>query len=533
MSRRPPAPPPDLPGFRYEELLGSGGFSDVYQYTQLELDRLVAVKVLVEGVGAADLESFRSEANVMAKLSNHPSIVSIYQAGVTGDGRPFLVMEFCPPPHLGQQLHARPLSVVKALEVTIQLAGAVATAHKLGILHRDIKPANILFTEFGRPALTDFGISVATQAAESGRGVGMSPPWAPPEQLSAGAPMGVTADVYSLAATLWTALVGRSPFHVPGGQNGAVAMAPRVRSQPLPQTGRSEVPETLERVLRTAMAKSPGDRFPSAVDFARALQAVQVELHQSVTPFAVRDDARGIEELEEDQGGTRVSGFVSVDPDGPATIAPGPSGRTEAAPPVPDPVGSSDTVLGDRAQPSAVPSGAISINDTITAAVVARTDAPPGPPVEDLPRTTGPRTRVLLGVVAGAVVAAVAVIIALQATDAGTDGTKPSARESASTTPADPLGDESGIVPAPTDARVEVLGDGRLRTTWTNPAPEDGDQYAYRLLDPEVQEWDYTTRTRAVLDGRPGRQCVLVKIVRAGNRFGSAAETCPEGAGDE
>src|SRR3546814_3529721 len=82
----------------------------------------------------------------MAQLANHPAIVSVYQAGTTLDGRPFLVMGHCPPPHLAARMRHKPLSVGKALDVTIQPCGAVETAHRLGILHRDIKLANILFT---------------------------------------------------------------------------------------------------------------------------------------------------------------------------------------------------------------------------------------------------------------------------------------------------------------------------------------------------------------------------------------------------
>ena len=85
--------------------------------------------------------------------------------------------------------------MAKVLEIGIQIASAVEMAHRLGVLHRDIKPANILFTEYGRPALTDFGISVTTDRAQQGLGVGMSVPWAPPEQLVSGQQMGPASDV--------------------------------------------------------------------------------------------------------------------------------------------------------------------------------------------------------------------------------------------------------------------------------------------------------------------------------------------------
>lgn len=308
MSRRAGSPP-DVPGFEFVEVLGTGGSADVFGYRQLGLGRDVAVKVLLGD--AAAHAGFDAEATVMAQLSNHPSIVSIFQAGLTTDGRPFLVMEYCPPPHLGLRVRMRPLTPAKALEITIQLAGAVETAHRMGILHRDIKPANVLSTQFGRAALTDFGISVNTTSAASGGG--MSVPWSPPEQLAEGAPMGPASDVWSLAATMWTALVGHSPFHLADEPNDAITMAGRVRGRELPTTGRRDVPESLERVLRTAMAKRPEDRFETALSFARALQAVQVELHLPMTTIDVIDQ-HPHSFVHDASGATRVTMFTPMAP---------------------------------------------------------------------------------------------------------------------------------------------------------------------------------------------------------------------------
>ncbi len=226
----PPPRPPEIPGFRYVEVLGRGGFADVFAYEQLGLGRRVAVKVMLEGITRDSQRLFESEASVMARLSNHPSIVSIYQAGAAADGRPFLVMEHCPPPPLAARLRQQPLSVGKALEVGIQIAGAVESAHRIGVLHRDIKPANILFTEFGRPALTDFGISVTTHHGV-GQGVnGLSVAWAPPEQIEGDGPTDASADVYSLAATIWATLVGHGPFIRRGERNDDGTVGQRVRT---------------------------------------------------------------------------------------------------------------------------------------------------------------------------------------------------------------------------------------------------------------------------------------------------------------
>ena len=98
----------------------------------------------------------------MAQLSHHPSIVTIYHAAIAADGRPFLVMEYCSRPGLAERYRQERISVAEALRIGIRLASAVETAHRAGILHRDIKPANVLTTDFGWPALTDFGIAATT-----------------------------------------------------------------------------------------------------------------------------------------------------------------------------------------------------------------------------------------------------------------------------------------------------------------------------------------------------------------------------------
>src|SRR3546814_19642653 len=101
--------------------------------------------------------------------------------------------------------------------------------------------------------------------------------------------MGPISDVYAIAATLWAALVGHSPFHVAGGANDSVSMSARVRSMPLAPTRRHDVPESLERALRTAMAKSPPARYDTALSFARPLQGIQAEPPQSGPKIHVLD----------------------------------------------------------------------------------------------------------------------------------------------------------------------------------------------------------------------------------------------------
>ena len=313
-TKRTPAPPPQLPGFTFVEVLGSGGFADVYLFEQHLPRRKVAVKVLLpEKMAGASTEQFAAEANVMALLSTHPAIVTIYQAGVSDDHRPYLAMEYCPKPNLQVRSRAAALSVAEALRIGIQVAAAVETAHRAGILHRDIKPANILVTEYNRPALTDFGI--ATTAGSADPSSGMSIPWSPPESFADVPQFGVQSDVWALGATLFTLLAGRSPFEVPGARNGGAELIQRIESVPLARLERADAPESLQTVLERSMAKRSRDRYDSAVAFARALQKVQIELSHSVTPIDILDDAPDAHDDDDDDAElTRVRGIVSIDP---------------------------------------------------------------------------------------------------------------------------------------------------------------------------------------------------------------------------
>ena len=173
-TKRAPSTPPHIDGFEYLSVIGSGGFSDVFLYQQLRPRRRVAVKVLLSERSASQAAAFEAEADLMATLSSHPSIFTMYQADIASDGRPYLAMEYCSRPNLGSRYRTERFSVAEALRTTIQVAGAVETAHRAGIIHRDIKPANILVTEYGHPALTDFGISSTLDDAS--RAEGMSIP---------------------------------------------------------------------------------------------------------------------------------------------------------------------------------------------------------------------------------------------------------------------------------------------------------------------------------------------------------------------
>ena len=186
---------------------------------------------------------------------------------------------------LGEIARSEPLSVEQALKYAVQVAGAVETIHRAGYLHRDIKPSNILLTEYRRPVLTDFGIATPIEAQdvedESG---GASPPWAPPEQLRGDEALTLAADVYGLAATVYTMLTGHAPHtdRAPDGRNDLLSMLQRAQAGRIPPITRPDAPEQLRRVLRTAMAPRPENRFATILTFARELQQVQRSLMERV-----------------------------------------------------------------------------------------------------------------------------------------------------------------------------------------------------------------------------------------------------------
>jgi eukaryotic-like serine/threonine-protein kinase len=286
--------PPDLPGYRFIRHLGVGGNAQVYLYEQDLPHREVAVKVLNESaLSEAARSRFTAEANVTAGLA-HRHIVQVFDAKVTNDGRPYIVMPYYPQANLFVRARRAHMSVAEVLRVGIQIGSAVETSHRRGVLHRDIKPQNILTDSYGEPALTDFGI--ATTKGEDGP-EGLSVPWSPPEILYGSGTGDVRSDVYSLGATLWHLLVGRSPFEQAEGDNKSFALMGRIKSDPVPPTGRADVPDHLERLLRQAMAKDPAARPQTAMELIGGLQSVEQELRLPVTqpilPASDPGDRRG------------------------------------------------------------------------------------------------------------------------------------------------------------------------------------------------------------------------------------------------
>lgn len=274
-------PPPTLTGYSYIRPLGSGGFADVYLYDQNMPRRRVAVKVLrTSDMDRTATAAFRAEANVLARVSSHPAILTIFEASIAPDGRPYIAMEHCVNSY-SAMYKAGVIPVAEALRTAIKIGGALHTLHQSGLLHRDIKPSNILTTEFGLPVLADFGIaaSLANVATDA---VGMSVPWSAPEVLNEETMGTIHSEVFAFAATVFTLFERHSPAQIPGGDNSRDGMAARVRAGKLQQLTRHDVPAVARDVITRALSKDAQRRPDSIAEVVAELQ--RAELAMGIAP---------------------------------------------------------------------------------------------------------------------------------------------------------------------------------------------------------------------------------------------------------
>ena len=291
MARRLPSPPPVLPGFSHVRVLGSGGFADVFLYEQNMPRRQVAVKVMLsEVVNEQVRQMFQAEANLMAQLSAHPSILTVYQAGVSGDGRPYLVMELCSS-SLSERYRRERIPVAEVLRIAVQIGSAIETAHRAGVLHRDIKPSNILLTAYGHPVLSDFGIAATLNDSVAQESVGLSIPWSAPEVLMDETPGTIQSEVWSFAATVYSLLAGRSPFEITGQSNKPSDLIGRINRAKVQPIGRSDVTQSLEGILQKALSRKVDARPQSMLELVLELQAAETALGvpQTVVEVAMDD----------------------------------------------------------------------------------------------------------------------------------------------------------------------------------------------------------------------------------------------------
>jgi tRNA A-37 threonylcarbamoyl transferase component Bud32 len=277
----PPGPGPSLVGKtladgKYELLaeVGRGGMGVVYKARQVELDRVVALKMVLAGSMASgeQLARFQAEARVAARVQ-HPHVIPVFESGQV-NGLPYLVMQYVEGCSLADKLRKGPLDTEAGVRIVAAVARAVADLHEHGIVHRDLKPSNILLDANDQPFVTDFGLAKLVEGdggvTQTGMILGTPQYMAPEQALGRGKEAGPPADVYSLGAILYECLTGRPAFRAATPFETVLAV---LENDPLrPRQVNPKVPRVLEQVVLQCLEKDPARRFPSAAALADLLE---------------------------------------------------------------------------------------------------------------------------------------------------------------------------------------------------------------------------------------------------------------------
>ena len=252
---------------RYDLLdeIARGGMGVVYRARQRELQRTVALKMILgNGISHETAQRFLQEARAAAAL-DHPNVVPIYDIGEIGD-RPYFTMALVEGPNLrGHVAALGTVPIPTAVALFAQIVAGVAHAHQNGIIHRDLKPANVLIDKDGRPRVTDFGLakqtSTESQLTVTGQVVG-TPQYMAPEQARESKDVGPPADVYSLGAILYFLLTGQPPI---SGESVTDVLIKVVTEAPVPPSQlRPDTPPEIEALCLRCLAKRPDERYPNA-----------------------------------------------------------------------------------------------------------------------------------------------------------------------------------------------------------------------------------------------------------------------------
>src|SRR5262249_12140641 len=309
---------------RYEirSKIGEGGMGEVYIATDTELDRTVAIKILPERLASDQqrLQRFVQEAKAASAL-NHPHILTIYEIGTVDRSR-FIAMEFIDGETLRHRMN-NGLRLLEVLEISSEVASALAAAHAAGIVHRDIKPENVMVRRDGYVKVLDFGLAKLTEAKGS-----LSDPEAPTRAMvntGAGTVMGTAnymspeqakgvhvdarTDLWSLGALLYEMTTGHLPFQ---GETPTETISLILQKEPPPLTRFThEVPEELDRIVTKALEKDPEERYQTAKDLLIDLRhlkrklEVDAEIDRTVPP-----EVRAAVSSHSHAGGSTASGAV-------------------------------------------------------------------------------------------------------------------------------------------------------------------------------------------------------------------------------
>jgi len=267
--------PTTIGDYELREEVGRGGMGVVFLARQISLDREVAVKMILRGRLASEIDHsrFLSEASSTARLQ-HPNIVPVYEVGDI-EGRPFFSMKFIDGETLGDKLADGPLPEREAAELLVSISRAVGFAHRQGVMHRDLKPSNILIDSAGNPMVSDFGLAkrfgVENELTRSGVVVG-TPSYMSPEQASGRRDsVGPASDIYSLGCILYHALTGRPPLVAESVMELVLLV---LEQDPTPPRAlRPRLDRDLEMIVIRCLQKPPDLRYDTADKLADDLEA--------------------------------------------------------------------------------------------------------------------------------------------------------------------------------------------------------------------------------------------------------------------
>ncbi len=255
------------------EEIARGGMGVVFKARQINLNRVVALKMILAGelAGEEEVKRFKSEAEAAAQL-DHPGIVPIHEIGSIG-GQHFYTMSFVDGPALSQFQSTGMKDPLAAARLVQQIAEAVEYAHLHGIVHRDLKPANVLLDEHAYPRITDFGLAKRTDSTgeltRTGQILG-TPGYMAPEQAAGETKgIGAPADIYAVGGLLYFTLTGRPPFRA---ANVIDTLVQSLESEPtMPRSLNPEIPKPLEQICMRCLERDPADRYASAGEVAKDL----------------------------------------------------------------------------------------------------------------------------------------------------------------------------------------------------------------------------------------------------------------------
>ena len=297
--------------YELQNEIGRGGMGVIFRAKQLDLSRIVAIKMIIdEDVASEDeIQRFQAEAEAAANL-DHPGIVPIYEVG-QHDNRRFFSMAYIDGRSLAQELSQGPLPATQAALLLSEVADAIQFAHNQGVIHRDLKPANVLIDSAGRPRVTDFGVAKRNFADKGltmkGELLG-TPSYMPPEQARGEPQITPAADVYSLGAILYSAVTGRPPFQ---SANQLDTLMQVIEDDVIPPRQlNSKVPLDLQTITLKCLSKEPSRRYQTAQEVADDLRAFLAGNPIKARPPQILE--RGIAWVKQHLLVASMSGLTSV-----------------------------------------------------------------------------------------------------------------------------------------------------------------------------------------------------------------------------